>query len=72
MENAMTKSRKTEIQDSVTNRAQIDNRNVTILDTTLRDGSYAIDFKFSLDDTRRLASELQNAGVKQRSVTAGD
>jgi len=46
-------------------------RRVTILDTTLRDGSYAIDFKFSLDETRLIASALENAGIKQIEVGHG-
>ncbi|NDV22207.1 4-hydroxy-2-oxovalerate aldolase [Desulfovibrio sp. JC022] len=34
-----------------------------ILDTTLRDGSYAIDFQFTAQDTAVIAKELELAGV---------
>lgn len=34
-----------------------------ILDTTLRDGSYAINFSFSLADVRSISSALEDAGV---------
>lgn len=34
-----------------------------ILDTTLRDGSYVINFQFSAQDTKDLASELDAAGI---------
>lgn len=40
------------------------NNNVTILDTTLRDGSYAINFEFSAQDTAIISHELESAGVK--------
>ncbi|KZM50142.1 4-hydroxy-2-oxovalerate aldolase [Labrenzia sp. OB1] len=34
-----------------------------LLDTTLRDGSYVINFQFSVDDTRQIARELDEAGI---------
>lgn len=34
-----------------------------ILDTTLRDGSYVIDFQFTAEDTALIASTLESAGV---------
>jgi 4-hydroxy 2-oxovalerate aldolase len=37
---------------------------VNILDTTLRDGSYATNFSFTKNDTSKICSELQKAGVK--------
>ena len=36
---------------------------VQILDTTLRDGSYVIDFQFTADDTALLVSALDSAGI---------
>jgi len=59
------------IELPVTEKASRRNRDITILDTTLRDGSYAIDFKFSMDDTKRIASALEKAGVRQIEVGHG-
>ncbi len=59
------------IEKPVTIPAVEKDSDVVILDTTLRDGSYAIDFQFSLDDTRRIASELEAAGVKQIEIGHG-
>jgi 4-hydroxy 2-oxovalerate aldolase len=39
-------------------------KNIKILDCTLRDGSYAIDYKFTTDDTARIAVALEEAGVR--------
>jgi 4-hydroxy-2-oxovalerate aldolase len=39
------------------------NRTVTILDTTLRDGSYAVDFQFTPLDTAVIAKALEDVGV---------
>ena len=36
---------------------------VQILDTTLRDGSYVIDFQFTAQDTAMIASTLEFAGI---------
>jgi 4-hydroxy 2-oxovalerate aldolase len=67
----MTKSDRTSLQAPVTKRAESNKRNCIILDTTLRDGSYAVDFKFTLDDTRKIASELESAGVQQIEIGHG-
>ena len=57
--------------DPLISSAEEPKSRVTILDTTLRDGSYAIDFKFSLNETRLIASALENAGVCQIEVGHG-
>ena len=38
-------------------------KEVKLLETTLRDGSYAIDFRFSTEDTAIIASGLEEAGL---------
>lgn len=45
--------------------------NVNILDCTLRDGSYAIDFQFSEVDTSDLTRELSDSGIKYVEVGHG-
>jgi len=45
--------------------------NVTILDTTLRDGSYTIDFKFTASDTSIIAEELEAAGCTMIEIGHG-
>jgi len=42
-----------------------------IMDVTLRDGSYAIDFQFTAADTRLIAGALQEAGVGMIEVGHG-
>lgn len=42
-----------------------------LLDTTLRDGSYVINFQFSADDTSQVASELDQAGIDLIEVGHG-
>jgi 4-hydroxy 2-oxovalerate aldolase/long-chain acyl-CoA synthetase len=42
-----------------------------ILDTTLRDGSYAIDFTFSLTDTKNICGILEKCGVEHIEVGHG-
>jgi len=42
-----------------------------ILDCTLRDGSYAIDFQFSADDTATIATALEGAGMDLIEVGHG-
>ena len=42
-----------------------------ILDTTLRDGSYVIDFQFTADDTAIIASILERAGIEYIEVGHG-
>ncbi len=37
-------------------------RRIELLETTLRDGSYTIDFRFTAEDTRRIAAKLEKAG----------
>lgn len=54
-----------------TTKSSVNSDDITILDTTLRDGSYAIDFKFSLEDTKRIALALEKAGVRQIEVGHG-
>ncbi|HOE66006.1 MAG TPA: hypothetical protein PLO62_05730 [Candidatus Hydrogenedentes bacterium] len=44
---------------------------IEILDTTLRDGSYAIDFQFTADDTAVIASALESAGIRLIEVAHG-
>lgn len=67
----MTKSDRTYLNAPVTKRAESNRRKCIILDTTLRDGSYAVDFKFTLDDTRKIATELENGGVQQIEIGHG-
>jgi 4-hydroxy 2-oxovalerate aldolase len=35
-----------------------------ILEVTLRDGSYLIDFQFTAEDTANIASSLENVGSR--------
>jgi 4-hydroxy 2-oxovalerate aldolase len=35
-----------------------------ILDTTLRDGSYAVDFSFSLEDVKQITRKLEKSGIE--------
>ncbi len=42
-----------------------------ILDTTLRDGSYSIDFQFTVEDTALIASALDSAGIELIEVAHG-
>ncbi|MCP4643720.1 MAG: 4-hydroxy-2-oxovalerate aldolase [bacterium] len=44
---------------------------VEILDTTLRDGSYTIDFQFTAEDTALVASSLESAGIPLIEVGHG-
>jgi 4-hydroxy-2-oxovalerate aldolase len=46
-------------------------RKPEILETTLRDGSYAIDFKFTANDTALIASALERAGFQLIEVGHG-
>ncbi len=46
-------------------------RIINILDTTLRDGSYATNFSFTKEDTSKICSELQKAGVKYIEIGHG-
>lgn len=45
--------------------------NIEILDCTLRDGSYPVNYFYSLDDTRRVSEILENSGVKRIEVGHG-
>jgi 4-hydroxy-2-oxovalerate aldolase len=45
---------------------------VTLLDTTLRDGSHAVSHQHSLDDTRTVVSSVATAGVDIIEVAHGD
>lgn len=42
-----------------------------ILDTTIRDGSYAVDFKFSCKDVRDLVSKSQRIGIEYIEIGHG-
>src|SRR5262245_48576230 len=44
---------------------------VHLLETTLRDGSYEIDFQFTPDDTALIAAALDHAGVKYIEICHG-
>lgn len=46
-------------------------RGPAVLDTTLRDGSYAINFKFTASDTAIISSALEQAGVKWIEIGHG-
>ncbi len=45
--------------------------NVDILDCTLRDGSYAVDFQFTAEDTMFLCLALESAGIRWIEVGHG-
>jgi 4-hydroxy-2-oxovalerate aldolase len=47
------------------------NAPLQIVDCTLRDGSYAIDYQWTAADTRRLCSALQHAGVRMIEIGHG-
>lgn len=47
----------------VTRRGTAMQKNIEILDTTLRDGSYAVDFQYTALDTSIIAKALEGAGV---------
>jgi len=40
------------------------NKNIKILDTTLRDGSYAVNYSFTSHDTQQICERLQGAGIE--------
>jgi 4-hydroxy 2-oxovalerate aldolase len=44
---------------------------VELLDTTLRDGSYSIDFQFTAEDTALISSALESAGVRMIEIAHG-
>lgn len=46
-------------------------RDFEILDCTLRDGSYVIDFQFTAEDTALIASALESAGIRLIEVAHG-
>lgn len=47
------------------------NSAVTILDCTLRDGSYAVNQQFTADDTARICSALESCGIRQIEIGHG-
>ncbi len=49
----------------------MNHRNIEILECTLRDGSYTIDFQFTACDTSIIAAALENAGSKFIEVGHG-
>lgn len=46
-------------------------KNLKILDTTLRDGSYAINFSFTAEDTATLCASLEEAGIEYIEIGHG-
>ena len=42
-----------------------------ILDTTIRDGSYAVDFKFSLGDVKSVVSKLSRLNIELIEIGHG-
>lgn len=38
-------------------------REPIVLDTTVRDGSYAVNFQYTDDDVRRIVGDLDAAGI---------
>lgn len=46
-------------------------KKINILETTLRDGSYAIDFQFTASDTAIIAAELERAGFNLIEIGHG-
>jgi hypothetical protein len=48
-----------------------EDRTVHLLETTLRDGSYEVDFQFTAEDTAILAGGLDNAGISYIEVRHG-
>ena len=42
-----------------------------ILDTTIRDGSYAVDFKFSCDDVEEITERLEKLGIEYIEIGHG-
>lgn len=42
-----------------------------ILDTTIRDGSYAIDFKFTCEDVTEIAARLEKLGMEYIEIGHG-
>lgn len=47
------------------------NDNLVLLDCTLRDGSYEVDFRFSYDETKSIVSSLSASGIKLIEVGHG-
>ena len=52
-------------------RATQGDRSVTLLETTLRDGAYAVNFQFTARDTARIASALERVGFEWIEVGHG-
>lgn len=46
-------------------------KELTILDATLRDGSYSVEYQFNTDDTKLIAKVLDEAGVEMIEVGPG-
>jgi len=44
---------------------------VKILDTTLRDGSYVVDFQFSQQDTYNISEALESVGIDYIEIGHG-
>lgn len=44
---------------------------VNVLETTLRDGSYAVDFRFTSEDTARICSGLESVGFRYIEIGHG-
>ena len=54
-----------------TTSASRDQRAVTLLECTLRDGSYAVDYAFTAEETARVAKALESAGVRLIEIGHG-
>ncbi len=49
----------------------MNNSGIQILDTTIRDGSYAVDFKFTCSDVRNIVTRLVKLGIKYIEIGHG-
>jgi 4-hydroxy-2-oxovalerate aldolase len=52
-------------------RAQLAAGSQQVLDVTLRDGSYLVDFQFTAEDTARIAAALESVGIRRIEVGHG-
>ena len=49
----------------------MDHVHTEFLDTTIRDGGYAINFQFSISDVERIAESLEEAGIRYIEIGHG-
>ena len=47
------------------------NDKIVLLDATLRDGSYSVEYQFNADDTKLIAKVLDEAGIEMIEIGAG-